>query len=473
MTRLERITAAVLGVSVVLLSTHGLGRSLWLDEAWVANSALAATWRGMFYYSGWVQTTPPLFLTLERAFVGLFGLSNVSLRLVPLILFWMGSAALLQVVRRSGGSVAVLAAATVVLSGTSLEYAGTLKQYSGEFAVSAGLLWALVRYQESPNSGRLAQLAFVGCAGFALAYSMAFLWPGLVLGVALRNRLHGMVLGMAAAISGSALWMLMIRPNYSPALREFWRLDGFGSPSLWAPGLAIVIFVGLIWARSNLGGDIALVVGAIATLLVSVAVVAGLYPATARTLLFLQPLAACIFCTWLKTLPGRRYLVPLALGLAVAVLVRPGFVERRATAFEEVQDATRYLAEQVQAQDLILVHASLREPFELYSRMDRWNGPAVIFGSTGGPCCVPKSRRNGEAEVRQELDRLIPKGFQGTIWLLYTTRPSHWQYIGRNEGDLWRKHVWEGGCLPALYKAFPNVAVSPMECDSGFVVRSP
>src|ERR1041385_7654748 len=73
---------AVYGTAVRLV---GITRSLWLDEAWVANAAAAASLSKMLYYDRWLQTTPPLFLVLVRATVKIFGLSNVTLRLVPFI----------------------------------------------------------------------------------------------------------------------------------------------------------------------------------------------------------------------------------------------------------------------------------------------------------------------------------------------------------------------------------------------------
>lgn len=35
---------------------------MWLDEAWVASSVRTGTWEGLFFYPGWLQTSPPLFL---------------------------------------------------------------------------------------------------------------------------------------------------------------------------------------------------------------------------------------------------------------------------------------------------------------------------------------------------------------------------------------------------------------------------
>src|ERR1044071_1233527 len=50
-----------------------LDRSLWLDEAWVANSIQAPTLTEAFYYGDWLQTTPPLFVVVSRVITTLFG----------------------------------------------------------------------------------------------------------------------------------------------------------------------------------------------------------------------------------------------------------------------------------------------------------------------------------------------------------------------------------------------------------------
>src|SRR6185369_5173490 len=84
----------------LILGLYGIERSLWLDEAWVANSVHAPTLGGMFYYPNWLQTSPPLFLMLVRSAVGLFGLSTVVLRSVPLLLALVAVAALLGAGRR-------------------------------------------------------------------------------------------------------------------------------------------------------------------------------------------------------------------------------------------------------------------------------------------------------------------------------------------------------------------------------------
>src|SRR5580692_5828591 len=94
------LAAVGLVLATAALGIRGIGRSLWLDEAWVANSIAAPSLHDTFYYPQWLQTSPPLFLLAARGAVHLLGLSNVSLRIVPLIFALLAVAGFLVVVTR-------------------------------------------------------------------------------------------------------------------------------------------------------------------------------------------------------------------------------------------------------------------------------------------------------------------------------------------------------------------------------------
>src|SRR5262249_25676903 len=137
--------------------------------------------------------------------------------------------------------------------------------------------------------------------------------------------------------------------------------------------------------------------------------------------------------------------------------------------FEDAQGAVAYIRAHASAGDLVVVHPSEREGFRLYSRMDGVPAAPVVFGNTGWPCCARgKDTMPGklkEADAIRDLDSMVPAGFRGRVWILYTTRPPHWDYVGFNEGHLWRQHMWDRGCPPGEYVALHNVAVSPMDCS--------
>src|SRR5580658_8687528 len=160
-TAAETKSSAAVGVSsALLLATLALGifgiqRSLWLDEAWVANSVLAPSFSGMFYYPDWLQSTPPLFLLLTRAAIHLAGVSNTAFRLVPLALALAAIAEMVAVSSRLlSPPFSALACALLAFHPTTIEYSRTCKQYSGEVAATVAILLCTVLYLQQPTGRR-------------------------------------------------------------------------------------------------------------------------------------------------------------------------------------------------------------------------------------------------------------------------------------------------------------------------------
>src|SRR5262245_35858381 len=114
------------------MGAYGIDRSLWLDEAWVANSIREPTLARMFHYPDWLQTSPPAFLLLARGVVAAFGLSNLTLRMIPLA---MGAIAVgllaATVTRLSTPALGLLAGTWLAIHPVAVEYSRSFKQYSG------------------------------------------------------------------------------------------------------------------------------------------------------------------------------------------------------------------------------------------------------------------------------------------------------------------------------------------------------
>jgi hypothetical protein len=178
----------------------------------------------------------------------------------------------------------------------------------------------------------------------------------------------------------------------------------------------------------------------------------------------------------------RRLAVNVAIAAVIVAVAIPDiskvYFEDRGRPVEDIQGAVRFLRTHVQPGDLVLAHSEAREGVLFYARREGWSKHQVIFGDTGWPCC-PRDKEawphfSTRDAVIHDLDSKIPRGFHGRIWLLYSTRPTHWQYTGLDEGDLWRRHVWENGCPPGPYFDFQNLAVSPMDCSgAGYTVGEP
>src|SRR5215831_1091045 len=169
--------SVLLGAAIVAaafaLGVLGIGRSLWLDEAWVANSIRAASLQEMFFYPDWLQTSPPLFLLLSRGVVQIFGLSDAAFRIVPLALALIGVAVTFAVAIRVLSLPWVgLAASIIAFHPAAIEFSHSSKQYSGELAATALVLFCGVRYFEGASSAR--PLLAAAVIGQCLAYPIAF-----------------------------------------------------------------------------------------------------------------------------------------------------------------------------------------------------------------------------------------------------------------------------------------------------------
>jgi len=173
---------AIVAVYGVVFRTLGLGRSLWLDEVWEANAIIAPSLRIMFYHSSWLPTCPPLFLVLVRIMVEIFGLSNRVLRIIPSLMGLLSALAMVGLAARLlSKRFALLASAMFIFSPAATEFSRTLKQYSSELAVTTAILLLAIIYLEHATLRRFWMLTGMIVLGLLMAYSVAFLLPGIVL----------------------------------------------------------------------------------------------------------------------------------------------------------------------------------------------------------------------------------------------------------------------------------------------------
>jgi hypothetical protein len=182
--------------------------------------------------------------------------------------------------------------------------------------------------------------------------------------------------------------------------------------------------------------------------------------------------------TFAKWRRGRVDAVVILTAAVVMFLgVRKQFHEGRFQPEEDMSGAVRYLRKNVGPSDLVLVHASLREGFLLYTAMQGWTAQPVIYGNTGWPCC-PRGRPadvdiSTPEKIRHDLDAKIPREFHGRIWLFYTNRPQHWAYVRVEDSKLWQNYFWSRNCRPELYIRFANLGLTPMTCAALSVHKSP
>jgi hypothetical protein len=482
---LSRIVKAAVPAAVLLSALgagiYGMGRSLWLDEAWVANSVQAPSLSRMFFHTAWLQVNPPLFLLLVRWVVRVLGVSNTSLRFAPLALAMLAAVCMLLLARRVlSPAFAALACALLALHPTAIEFSHSLKQYSGELAATTVVLLATIFYLQQPDRPRFLVLLAAASLALPLAYPAVFLLPGILLAVYFTSaKGRAMVLTCTTGGIFLVLYGVFIRPNSSAALREFFKTvaDSGFSTGLAAAALFCVLAgvrLAISLRRTPPGWrEWTQIVCLLPCILFAASGVLGWYPDSHRTRLFVLPCFMLLLIMTVEELSTRLKLrldaVALCAALAIATLaISKQVTEHRNKPEEDIAGAVRFLQAHVGPRDLVLVHPSVREGFLLYSRVDKWEAPPAIFADTGWPCCQrgrdPMPGGSTERAIVEDLNARIPQGFSGRIWLYYTTRPTHWTYVGMNEQNTWKQYFWERGCSAGPYFAFENQGICPMDC---------
>jgi hypothetical protein len=469
------VAGMVLAGAILWIGVRGIHRGLWLDEAWVANSIGATSLAEMFRGGEWLQTSPPLFLLVARTAIKVFGLSTPALRSVPLLFALIATIAMWFASRRAAPTVAPITTAALMLPSLSIEYFMSFKQYGGEAAAVAIVLWAAFYYLESPERARFVLLCAIVTGLLPLAYPLAFVAPGIVLAVwRVDGWRRACVISAGLLAMLAAVYLYFTRPNVSPNLWQYWSggLAEAYSTSLWL----LIAAGGLLTVRAARNRNYAQLVCLLPCLLLVVAERTGLYPASARMRLFVRPcvlLGGAMFAEEFISRWRWSWLRPVVAIAAIAWSVSAAS-KYRAEPIEDYASTVAYLREHLEPGDLLLVHADARQGLRLYAAMAGWELPA-IYGDTGWPCClrnhasIPAGAGLPSSEevkaVRQDLARMIPGDFHGRIWLVYASRWLHWRYVGMDEGDLWRSMLWTTrGCPPLDYVVFPNVAISPMDC---------
>jgi hypothetical protein len=238
--RLALLFALLAGVIARIVS-FVQAPALDMDESMFALDVLT---RGFIELTGpldMLQTAPWLFLWLEKVAVLVGGVSEYSLRAIPLV----AGIAIPILVWLIGRRVFSDAETAVAVSLTSfgpilLRYSNVAKQYSCDAAVTLLILWLTLRWIDRASSrSRAATLAVVALLAPWLSYVAAFAVAGMICalwfsreGRARRGRL--LPLTVAWLVNVAAALLLQRDPSTSALMKEVW-LGGFITPDM--PGL--------------------------------------------------------------------------------------------------------------------------------------------------------------------------------------------------------------------------------------------
>ena len=238
--RLDRAVLAFVALGIVLRVGHYLSNyPLWGDEAFLALNFLRRGYLDLLAPLDYGQICPILFLWAELTAVKLFGFSEMSLRLCPLIL-GVASVFLFRhvAVRLLKGPAVLMAVAIFAVSIHPIRHSADVKPYASDLLMALTLLAFAIEWFVSPErTGWLWALA--GFVPFALAasYPAVFVATGIALALAAsvwrtkrrapRLALATYVLVVATTcVAQYVLYVHRQRGASLPALQSYWA-DSF------------------------------------------------------------------------------------------------------------------------------------------------------------------------------------------------------------------------------------------------------
>ena len=417
------LPAALLLLGAVLrLRQYAGGRSLWLDEAFLAESlVLRGPAQLVSEPLANSQSAPLGWLLAVRASVVAFGESEQALRLVPL-LFGLAALPLVWLVaRRLLPALAVpVAVLLVAVHPLLVTYSNELKPYSAD--VAAVLLVVLLALRGEPGV-RDRRLWAVTVAGAVVVWFskiallvMAAVSVVLVVRALLRAGLPAALrtaLVLAPwTVFGLAVVVLLTRLQRNQLLLDYWAPTfprGLTDLPAWlvrraqdlavvplevtAPLLALVVVaIGVVrLARAQRGAAAVALAVVPAGVLVAAA---SAYPLADRLALWTVPLVALALAAALPERVTRLtapWLVVVAVALAVVAgpLARDGVSASERSTLQQLEPVLRTVAAQLEPGDLVLVDRSARPAFDLYARsVPGLRRDAVVGLRTAPPACT-------------------------------------------------------------------------------------
>ena len=444
------ITVLVGIVGAVYLRTMFLGFDLWLDEAWLANSIRVPTLSGMFYFDRFVQTAPPLFLLIERAFTGIVGSGEFALRFLPWVAGLSILLAMAGVLRKLYSFPLVLIGVTLAAANyDAIKYAQQVKQYSSDLLLSCLLFALLWSYMTQKTQGTFWTLCLLCSAGVFLSFPAIFFLPVSAIivlignpvrfaaeprkGLSIKSLRDTVILTVVSGVSVALVLYFFVLPNSDANLTHAWRNGNLGSggvlrslgafahnvSELLLPGNGplMIISYGLV-ALCGVGAirvardalrkdDRATKILLVVFLPIATAMVASFarkYPVLrqSRFIIWMLPgvyvlLLYALEPAWLfaertaqrlSPASGRSLLTTmLAIGCVLTVFATIVFLKRDERSREEVGVALSSLKKQIEPREPLYVYGALEQQADYYMENLHWRPVQVYLGVDGWPCC--------------------------------------------------------------------------------------
>jgi hypothetical protein len=432
------------GGAVLRVLQYAHNRSLWLDEAMLANNVIDLP-LSQLMPPHLFKVAPFGFLVAVKQVIGVLGSSELAFRLIP-VLAGLASLFLLLAVTRQilSPDEQLLALALFALSPPLVFYSSEAKWYSSDVLIALAITTAAMGYLKAPTRRNLLGLGIAGAVAVWVSYPAIFVLaaagPVMLWSDRSQRRplLPVLVVGSSWIASFIGSFFLMMQDFTSnEALLRYWSeafapfpplawsdvawygnsfLDlledtlGLGRPFVGFAAFLSIVGVVRLWQRRRFA--VLLLLGPLGAAVI--ASMARLYPVEGRVALFWSPaLAICVAAgAGLPTNDGHRRWTMLL----VAALLLPAPTTTVLTLLqgqtiqvepaEETRPLLQEMVPKVGADDSIYVYYGARSAVRFYARRMDWNHP-LHFGD---------SHRHSPEGYLRDIDELPG----ARVWLVFS-----------------------------------------------------
>lgn len=412
-----RAAWVLVGVGIALrLLTFAAPRSLWLDEAMLANNIVTRSPAGLLQKLDNRQAAPPGFLLAEKLVVSLLGVGEKSLRIVPLICALASMPLVFLLLRRRvSPRVGLLTLGMVASCGPLIYYGSEVKQYSMDLVAALGVMVLGERLLSAPAARRAGAYIALGATGTLavwFSHPVIFVLAGVGAAAFLAAWRRKQSRSMLIIAGTGALWLAsfallyfkFLKPLASDDwLRTYWNsayppasykavgwLFRYATSMFLLPAGIDTPAIGtvcglmglwLLWRRDRV--LLALVAGPLAFTLLGA--ILHLYPFEGRLVLFLVPgwmLLIAVAIAYLWELPQQRGRVFAGVLLTILMvhpihdlLVWTGLQPMGKLAInsvppeEEMKPIAVHLAAHAKPGDVVCLHPLTEPAYDFYVRL--------------------------------------------------------------------------------------------------------
>jgi hypothetical protein len=478
----------LLGI-ILRLWQYSANRALWQDEAMLSLNIVNRSYADLVQPLDYNQGTPILFLWAEKTMVSWLGVSEYSLRLVPLVSGIL-SIGLFHIVAKNliGSKALLFALALFSTSGALIYYASEAKQYATDVAVTLSIVAVIYSaLKRGLTFHRSLVLVLLGVGSIWLSHPAVFVLASgalILLYSAMRSRnyqriAYSLVIGVSwggsfvsnyfialKQLANNSILLNFWKTSFAPfppqsladliwycgkSLKFFVDPGGFQFPVFMALPLLVIAGVIGLWRDSR---KTSLFVLWLPLILAWAASTLGKYPLVGRFMLFFLPsviltIAYGIATLWQHTGDYSRRVVGAAIVFLFFQPVLP-LIQDFPRYREEIKPVVDYIDDHYLPGDQVYVYWAAEPAFLFYAK-DRFDDNYIIG---------VKSFRDPDAYI-QDMKHICRLG---RVWMLFSSvylqqRTHFLQHLDRS-GGVRRDQIEGQGSFAYLYD------LSGVECPA-------